>query len=103
VELGIEEAYGAEPDGRLRGCPACNVTWFGADDRCWVCGTAADGPALAVPPNGSQSWSAASCVEAADDEETAAFVRRVIAAAPPATGGASGVGGMVMPVLGSQV
>ncbi|HKN89422.1 MAG TPA: hypothetical protein VJ622_04005 [Acidimicrobiia bacterium] len=101
MESGIEEAYGWEPDGQLHGCPTCNVTWFGADDRCWVCGQAADGPAAAVPPNGSQTWSAARCVEGADDEETAAFVRRVVAAPPPVAGDVSGMAGIVMPVLGS--
>jgi hypothetical protein len=80
VELGIDEAYGQEPDGRLRGCPVCSVTWFGADDRCWVCGGTADGPVVVVPPNGSQTWSAARCAQGADDEETAAL-RRVIATA----------------------
>lgn len=77
MESGIEDAYGREPDDRLHGCPCCNVTWFGADDRCWVCGGPDDGPVVAVPPNGSETWSAARCAEGADDEETAAFVRRV--------------------------
>ena len=49
MESGIEEAYGWEPDGQLHGCPTCNVTWFGADDRCWVCGQAADGPGSSPP------------------------------------------------------
>jgi hypothetical protein len=101
VESSIDEAYGEESDGRLHGCPACNVTWFGADDRCWVCGEAADGPVAAVPPNGSQSWSPARCTEAADDEETAAFVRRVLATAEAEGLPPLGVAGMVMPVLGS--
>ena len=79
MESGIEEAYGQEPDGRLYGCPACNVTWFGTDQRCWVCDRPADGPVWGVPPNGSESWCAARCVEAADAEETAAFLRRVLA------------------------
>jgi hypothetical protein len=30
-----------------------------------------------VPPNGSQTWSAAHCADAAEDEETAAVLRRV--------------------------
>ncbi len=77
MESGIEEAYGQEPDGRLHGCPACSVTWFGGDDRCWVCGGTAGGPVDVVPPNGSQTWSAACCADAADEEETAAFLRRV--------------------------
>jgi hypothetical protein len=78
VESGIEQAYGEEPDGRLHGCPACNVTWFGLDDRCWVCGGADDGPVVVVPPNGSETWSPIRCAERADDEETAAFLRRVL-------------------------
>jgi len=101
VDSRIEEAYGEEPDGRLHGCPACSVSWFGADDRCWVCGEAADGPVATVPPNGSQSWSPVRCTESADEEETAAFVRRMLAT-PEADGlPALGVAGMVMPVLGS--
>ena len=76
MESGIEAAYGREPDGRLHGCPACSVTWFGAEDRCWVCGGSGDGPVVVVPPNGSETWSAEHCAEGADDEETAAFVRR---------------------------
>jgi hypothetical protein len=79
VESGIELAYGQEPDGELLGCCACSVTWFGTDRRCWVCGGPADGPAAVVPPNGSESWCAARCVDAADEEETAAFLRRVLA------------------------
>jgi len=78
VKSGIEDAYGREPDGRLRGCPVCSVTWFGSDDRCWVCGGTADGPVTVLPPSGSQTWSSAGCTEAADDEETAAFVRRMV-------------------------
>jgi hypothetical protein len=78
VESGIEEAYGAEPDGRLHGCPLCSVTWFGPDPRCWVCGDTADGPVTVVPPNGCQTWSPTSCTDAADDEETAAFLRRMV-------------------------
>jgi hypothetical protein len=78
VESGIEDAYGAEPDGQLHGCPQCSVTWFGPDDRCWVCGSTADGPVTVVPPNGCQTWSAACCAETDDDEETAAFVRRML-------------------------
>jgi hypothetical protein len=81
VESGIDEAYGQEPEGQLHGCPACSVTWFGADARCWVCGGPGYGPVVVVPPNGSETWSAARCTEGAEDEETAAFVRRVIAAA----------------------
>ena len=80
VESGIEDAYGREPNDRLHGCPACNVTWFGADERCWVCGAPADGPVVVVPANGSQTWLAARCVEAADAEETAAFLRRATTA-----------------------
>jgi hypothetical protein len=38
VESGIEAAYGQEPDERLHGCPACDVSWFGVDAHCWVCG-----------------------------------------------------------------
>jgi hypothetical protein len=76
---GIEAAYGEEPDGRLHGCPACSVTWFGVDDRCWVCGAAAAGPVVVVPPTGSETWSAARCADHADAEETAAFLRRVLA------------------------
>jgi hypothetical protein len=102
VESGIEEAYGDEPDGRLHGCPACNVTWFGVDDRCWVCGQVVDGPVVTVPPNGAQRWSAARCAESADDEETAAFIRRMLLATEAEAGIASGgIGGMVLPVLGS--
>jgi ribosome-binding protein aMBF1 (putative translation factor) len=56
------------------------VTWFGTEDRCWVCGRRGDGPVTAVPPNGSETWSAARCADTADAEETAAFVRRVITA-----------------------
>ena len=78
MESGIEEAYGAEADGRLQSCPDCSVTWFGPDDRCWVCGATAEGPVMVVPPNGSQTWSPARCAETADDEETAAFVRRMV-------------------------
>ena len=102
VESGIEEAYGEESDGRLHGCTACSVTWFGVDDRCWVCGQAVDGPVVAVPPNGSQTWSAARCAETADDEETAAFLRRVLTAADgEAAAFSGGIGGVVLPVLGS--
>ena len=79
MESGIEEAYGQEPEGRLHGCPACSVTWFGTDGHCWVCGRPADGPVAGVPPNGSETWSAARCIDAADAEETAAFLRRVLA------------------------
>jgi hypothetical protein len=79
VESAIEAAYGQEPDGRLHGCPACSVTWFGVDQACWVCGGTGDGPVVVVPPNGSQTWSSARCTAGADDEETAAFLRRVIA------------------------
>ena len=75
----IELAYGQEPDGQLLGCSACSVTWFGTDRRCWVCGGPDDGAVVGVPPNGSENWSAARCVDAADEEETAAFVRRVLA------------------------
>lgn len=79
VGFGIEEAYGQEPDGRLHGCPACSVTWFGVDDRCWVCANPVEGPVVVVPPNGSETWCAARCVDGADDEETAALLRRVLA------------------------
>lgn len=75
----IEAAYGEEPDGQLHGCPACSVTWFGTDRRCWVCGGPADGPVAGLPPNGSENWSAARCIDAADAEETAALLRRVLA------------------------
>jgi hypothetical protein len=105
VESRLEDAYGREPGGRLHGCPTCNVTWFGPDDCCWVCGVSADGPVAAVPPNGSQTWSAARCVETDDDDETAAFVRRMAAAAAASPGGSpddgSGTGVVVFPVLGS--
>jgi hypothetical protein len=102
VESGIEEAYGQEPDGRLHGCPLCSVTWFGVDERCWVCGAPASGSMVVVPPNGSETWSPARCFEEADDEETAALVRRVIATAGTAPSEASGgFAGAVMPVLGS--
>jgi hypothetical protein len=77
VESGIEEAYGQEPDGRLQGCPACSVTWFGTDQPCWVCGGPAEGAVVTVPPNGSETWSASRCTVGADDEETAALLRRV--------------------------
>jgi hypothetical protein len=100
-ESGIEEAYGAEPGGQLHGCPACNVTWFGPDDRCWVCGVAAAGPVTAVPPNGSQTWSASRCVETDDDEETAAFVRRMAAASAGSSDVPSIPGPAVFPILGS--
>jgi hypothetical protein len=80
VESGIEEAYGRESDDRLHGCPACCVTWFGTAGECWVCGGTADGPVEVMSPNGSETWSASRCLEAADDEETAAFVRRMISA-----------------------
>jgi uncharacterized OB-fold protein len=76
-ESGIEEAYGREPDGRLHGCPVCGVTWFGPEQRCWVCGGTAEGPVVVVPPNGSQTWSAAQCADGAEDEETATVLRRV--------------------------
>ena len=79
MESEIELAYGQEPDGQLLGCSACNVTWFGTDRCCWVCGGQADGSAAVVPANGTESWCAARCVEAADAEETAAFLRRVLA------------------------
>ena len=81
MESGIDLAYGQEPDGQLYGCRVCNVTWFGVEDRCWVCGDTAQGPVVAVPPNGSETWSAARCVDGADDEETAAMLRRVTATA----------------------
>jgi len=103
-ESGIEQAYGREPSGQLHGCPACNVTWFGPENRCWVCGATADGPVTAVPPNGSQTWSAARCVESDDDDETAAFVRRMAAAGASAGGppdAGSGPRVVVFPVLGS--
>ena len=80
MESSIELAYGHEPDGRLHGCGPCSVTWFGRDDRCWVCGARADGPVAGVPPNGSETWSSARCGDRADDEETAAILRRVTAA-----------------------
>lgn len=76
---GIEEAYGQEPEGSLHGCQVCNVTWFGTDHRCWMCGSPSDGPVAGVPPNGSENWCAARCADAADQEETAAFLRRVLA------------------------
>jgi hypothetical protein len=79
VDSGIELAYGQEPGGQWRGCSACSVTWFGTDARCWVCGGPADGPVAGVPPNGSESWCAARCLDAADEEETTAFLRRVLA------------------------
>lgn len=77
MESVIHDAYAAEPDQRLRGCPGCSVTWFGADDRCWVCGGTAEGPVVVVPPNGSETWSAARCADGADQEETAVLLRRV--------------------------
>ena len=77
MRSGLELAYGEEPDGRLHGCRLCNVSWFGVEDRCWICGASADGPVEVVPPNGSEMWSAARCADAADDEETAAILRRV--------------------------
>lgn len=105
VESRLEEAYGREPGGRLHGCPACNVTWFGPDEHCWVCGVAADGPVVAVPPNGSQTWSPARCVESDEDDETAAFARRMAAAGATASGAPgedpSGPAVVVFPVLGS--
>ncbi len=76
---GIEDAYGCEPDGRLHGCSVCNVTWFGVEAQCWVCGSTVAGPVVVVPPTGSETWSPARCADAADDEETAAFLRRVTA------------------------
>ena len=79
MESGIEIAYGQEPEGQLLGCSACSVTWFGTDRRCWVCAGPADGPVTDVPPNGSEHWCAARCVDAADAEETAAFLRRALA------------------------
>lgn len=75
----IEESYGQEPDGRLHGCPVCSVTWFGVEDRCWVCGGTVEGPVVVVPPNGSHTWSAAYCADSADEDETAVLVRRVSA------------------------
>jgi len=102
-ESGIEQAYGREPSGQLHGCPACNVTWFGPENRCWVCGVAADGSVSAGPPNGSQTWSPTHCVETDDDDETAAFVRRMAAAGAPSPspdGDPSGPGVIVFPVLG---
>ena len=80
MESGIDEAYGQEPVDRLHGCPACSVTWYGHDDRCWVCGGRDDGPVVVVPPNGSETWSPARCADTADDEETAAVLRRMITA-----------------------
>lgn len=79
MESGIETAYGQEPDGQVLGCSPCSVTWFGTDRCCWVCGRPADGPAVIVPSNGSESWCAARCVDVADQEETAAFLRHVLA------------------------
>lgn len=76
----IEEAYGREPADRLHGCQACNVTWFGAENRCWVCDGTIEGPVEAVPPNGSETWSAARCADSAEAEETSAFLRRVVPA-----------------------
>ena len=76
----IEEAYGQEPEDRLRGCAGCSVTWFGTEDSCWVCGRRGEGPVAAVPPNGSETWCAARCADAVDAEETSAFLRRVITA-----------------------
>jgi len=58
------------------------VSWFGATEECWVCGGTADGPVEVVPPNGSETWCAARCAQAAEDEETAAVLRRVNAPAP---------------------
>lgn len=81
MESGIDFAYGQESDERLHGCPSCNVTWFGLEDCCWICGDTVDGPVVVVPPNGSETWSAARCVDGADDEETAAILRRVTATA----------------------
>ncbi|MGH9011868.1 MAG: hypothetical protein ACRDYF_18770 [Acidimicrobiia bacterium] len=81
MDSGIDLAYGQEPDGRLHGCRVCNVTWFGVEDCCWICGGTADGLVQVVPPNGSETWSPARCVDAADDEETAAILRRVTATA----------------------
>ena len=78
MRSGIEEAYGVEPEGRLHGCAGCSVTWFGVDDRCWVCGARVDGPVVVVPCNGSETWSSARCADAADEEETAAFLRRAL-------------------------
>jgi hypothetical protein len=80
VASGIEEAYGREPEDRLRGCPCCSVSWFGTDERCWICGGRGDGPVATVPPNGSETWSAARCADAADAEETAALLRRAVTA-----------------------
>ena len=74
----IEEAYCGAPDGRLRGCDSCHVTWFGTDERCWVCGGTGEGPVVVVSPTGSHSWSPRYCEAAADDTETAAFVRRAL-------------------------
>jgi hypothetical protein len=107
VESPIDEAYGQEPGGRLHGCPGCNVTWFGPDASCWVCGVPADGPVLTVPPNGSQTWSPAHCLESDEDDETAAFARRMAAAGAAASPGMgddpSGPGVVVFPVLGRQM
>jgi hypothetical protein len=75
----IEDAYCGDPDGRLRGCDSCSVTWFGSDDRCWVCGGVESGSVDVVSPTGSHSWSWRLCEATADDVETAAFVRRAIA------------------------
>ncbi|HZQ79824.1 MAG TPA: hypothetical protein VFE55_21020 [Acidimicrobiia bacterium] len=101
MESQMDEAYGQEPGARLHACLGCNVTWYGPDDRCWVCGASAAGPVPAVPPNGSQTWSPARCVETDDDDETAAFVRRMAAAGAPPTDEGSAPGGVVFPVLGS--
>ena len=51
VGSGIEKAYGLESVDRLHGCPSCSVTWFGPENRCWVCDATTEGPVEVVPPN----------------------------------------------------
>jgi hypothetical protein len=61
------------------GCATCDVTWFGTDEQCWVCGGTGEGPVVIVAATGAQTWSSSGCEAGADDEETAAFLGGVTA------------------------
>jgi hypothetical protein len=75
----IEDAYCGASDRQVHACAPCDVTWVGAEDRCWVCGGIDEGPVVVLPASGAHTWSWRSCEEDADGEETAAFLRRVTA------------------------